>query len=88
MPGPESNRHALAAADFEERPRKAHPKDWNATGSSWPLRLRPFPELSELRELVISFGDSDYVAIYHHEPADAVVYVLAFCHQKLAGPHD
>lgn len=46
---------------------------------------RPFPEMPELRELVISFGDSGYVALYRHEPADDVVYVLAFRHQKEAG---
>ena len=46
---------------------------------------RPFPEMPELRELIIAFGDSGYVALYHHEPADNVVYVLAFRHQKEAG---
>jgi plasmid stabilization system protein ParE len=46
---------------------------------------RPFPELPELRELVITFGDSGYVALYRHEPADDAVYVLAFRHQKEAG---
>jgi plasmid stabilization system protein ParE len=46
---------------------------------------RPFPEMPELRELVIAFGDSGYVAVYHHEPANYAVYVLAFRHQKEAG---
>lgn len=46
---------------------------------------RPFPEMPELRELVIAFGDSGYVAQYRHEPADDAVYVLAFRHQKEAG---
>ncbi|WP_110753070.1 type II toxin-antitoxin system RelE/ParE family toxin [Phyllobacterium leguminum] len=46
---------------------------------------RPFPEQPELRELVIPFGDSGYVALYHHAPADGAVYVLAFRHQKEAG---
>jgi plasmid stabilization system protein ParE len=46
---------------------------------------RPFPEMPELRELVIGFGDSGYVALYRHEPADDAVYVLAFRHQKEAG---
>jgi len=27
---------------------------------------RPFPELPALRELVIAFGDSGYVALYRH----------------------
>ena len=46
---------------------------------------RPLPEMPELRELVIAFGDSGYVALYHHAPADDAVYVLAFRHQKEAG---
>ena len=46
---------------------------------------RPFPEMPELRELVIAFGDSGYVALYRHEPAADAVYVLAFRHQKEAG---
>ena len=46
---------------------------------------RPFPDLPELRELVIDFGDSGYVALYHHDEAADVVYVLAFRHQKEAG---
>ena len=28
---------------------------------------RPFSEMPELRELVISFGDSGYVALYRHQ---------------------
>ena len=46
---------------------------------------RPFPEMPELRELVMAFGDSGYVALYHHEATDDAVYVLAFRHQKEAG---
>lgn len=46
---------------------------------------RPFPELPELRELVIAFGDSGYVALYRHDTTNNVVYVLAFRHQKEAG---
>ena len=46
---------------------------------------RPFPEMPELREMVIAFGDSGYVALYRHEPADDAVYVLAFRHQQEAG---
>nr|WP_231673715.1 type II toxin-antitoxin system RelE/ParE family toxin [Pseudomonas quasicaspiana] len=46
---------------------------------------RPFAELPELRELVIAFGDSGYVALYRHEPAADAVYILAFRHQKEAG---
>jgi plasmid stabilization system protein ParE len=46
---------------------------------------RPYLELPPLRELVIPFGDSGYVALYRHERADDAVYVLAFRHQKEAG---
>ena len=46
---------------------------------------RPFPELPELRELVIYFGDSGYVALYRYEASSDTVYVLAFRHQKEAG---
>ncbi len=46
---------------------------------------RPFLEMPELRELMIAFGGSGYVALYRHEPADDAVYVLAFRHQKEAG---
>jgi len=41
---------------------------------------RPLPEMPALRELVITFGDSGYVALYRHEPADNAVYILAFRH--------
>ncbi|WP_425351323.1 type II toxin-antitoxin system RelE/ParE family toxin [Kumtagia ephedrae] len=46
---------------------------------------RPFADAPELREILISFGDSGYVALYRHEPSDDAVYVLAFRHQKEAG---
>lgn len=46
---------------------------------------RPYPDAPELRELVIPFGDSGYVALYRHETAADTVYVLAFRHQKEAG---
>jgi len=46
---------------------------------------RPFPEIPELRELVIAFGDSGYVALYRHQPADDAVFILAFRPQKEAG---
>lgn len=46
---------------------------------------RPFDELPELRELLIPFGDSGYVALYHHDPAEDTAYILSFRHQKEAG---
>jgi len=46
---------------------------------------RPLPDVATLRELVIPFGDSGYVALYRHDSNDDAVYVLAFRHQKEAG---
>ncbi|KPY30719.1 plasmid stabilization protein [Pseudomonas savastanoi pv. retacarpa] len=46
---------------------------------------RPFPEMPELREVVIAFGDSGYVALYRQEAVANTVYILAFRHQKEAG---
>jgi plasmid stabilization system protein ParE len=46
---------------------------------------RPYRDLPEFRELVISFGDSGYVALYRYEEADDTIYVVAFRHQKEAG---
>lgn len=46
---------------------------------------RPLDDSPELRELVIAFGGSGYVALYRSAIADAAVYVLAFRHQKEAG---
>ncbi|WP_276612565.1 hypothetical protein [Nitrincola alkalilacustris] len=40
--------------------------------------------MPELRELVIAFWDSGYVALCRHELADDVVYVLTFRHLKEA----
>ncbi len=50
-----------------------------------PEMGRPFDMEPALRELTISFGDSGYVALYRHEPAEDAVYVLAFRHQREAG---
>jgi len=46
---------------------------------------RPCFDLPELRELVIAFGDSGYIALYRYNPAADTVYVLAFRHQREAG---
>ena len=46
---------------------------------------RPFDDLPELRELLIPFGDSGYVALYRHDRPSDTLYVLAFRHQKEAG---
>ena len=50
-----------------------------------PAMGRPIDDQPELREMLITFGDSGYVALYRYEPASDSVYVLAFRHQKEAG---
>ncbi len=46
---------------------------------------RPFDDLSQLRELIIPFGNSGYVALYRFDENSDSVYVLAFRHQREAG---
>lgn len=46
---------------------------------------RPLDDEPDLRELIISFGDSGYVALYHYERKTNAVLILAFRHQKEAG---
>ncbi len=46
---------------------------------------RPWEELPQLREILIPFGDSGFVALYRYEPDDNALYVLAFRHQNEAG---
>lgn len=46
---------------------------------------RPDREMPHWRELLIPFGDSGFVTLYRHDPAENVVYLLAFRHQKEAG---
>jgi plasmid stabilization system protein ParE len=46
---------------------------------------RPFEGWPDLRELVIAFGESGYVALYRHDPAADTVYLLAFRHQRGSG---
>ena len=46
---------------------------------------RPFDDSPELRELIIPFGDSGYVSLYHFDVKADAVYLLAFRHQKEAG---
>ena len=45
---------------------------------------RPLYNLPELRELIIPFGDSGYLALYRFEENNNAVYILAFRHQKEA----
>jgi len=46
---------------------------------------RPVPEVPGLRELIIPFGESGYVALYRFEPDVDSVIILAFRHQREAG---
>jgi len=46
---------------------------------------RPLEDEPDLRELIISFGDSGYVALYHYEHQTDSILILAFRHQKEAG---
>jgi plasmid stabilization system protein ParE len=46
---------------------------------------RPVPDHAKMRELVIAFGDSGYVALYRFDRPGDAVYILAFRHQKEAG---
>ena len=46
---------------------------------------RPLEDEPDLRELIISFGDAGYVALYHYERETDAVLILAFRHQKEAG---
>ncbi|MBR0071998.1 MAG: type II toxin-antitoxin system RelE/ParE family toxin [Campylobacter sp.] len=42
-------------------------------------------EIEPLRELIIPFGSSGYMALYRYEQEKDTVYVLAFKHTKEAG---
>lgn len=46
---------------------------------------RPNRDEPELREILIPFGDSGYVALYRFISAEDSVFILAFRHQKEAG---
>lgn len=46
---------------------------------------RPFENMPQLRELMIPFGESGYIALYHFDDKTDSVYILAFRHQKEAG---
>jgi len=46
---------------------------------------RPLEDQPELRELIIPFGSTGYVALYRYDPGADSVYILASRHQKEAG---
>ena len=43
---------------------------------------RPVDDSEDLRELVIDFGASGYLALYRYEPALDAVTILAVKHQR------
>jgi plasmid stabilization system protein ParE len=79
-------RKFLAAKDMEASKRAAA-----AIGGQFsalqtaPEIGRPFPNDPHLRELLIPFGDSGYVALYVHDRVQDQIIVLAFRHQREAG---
>jgi len=52
---------------------------------TFPDLGRPYTSIPELRELVIPFGDSGYVALYRFNASSDVVDVLALRHQREVG---
>ena len=86
MPGLERCRRFLAdkATEAARRAGQAIERQFLMLETT-PAMGRPFPDLPELRERLIPFGDSGYVALYRHVSSDDAVYVLAFRHQKEAG---
>ncbi len=50
-----------------------------------PNMGRPLDDTPVLRELIVAFGDSGYVALYRYETEIDTVFILAFRHQKEAG---
>ena len=55
------------------------------------LVLEEHPEIgrrvsgSTLRELVISYGSSGYIALYEHSPTEGLVRIAAIRHQRESG---
>ena len=50
-----------------------------------PAIGRPTGTGSALRELVISHGESGYIALYEHAPAEDLIRIVAIRHQREAG---
>jgi len=46
------------------------------------IQSRVVPENMTLRELVIPFGDSGYIALYEYRPNMGIIIMLAIKHQK------
>jgi plasmid stabilization system protein ParE len=52
---------------------------------SHPEFGKPFGSSTELREVLINFGASGYVALYVYDRSSGAILILAFRHQKEAG---
>jgi len=50
-----------------------------------PETGRPVENHQELRELIVTFGQTGYVALYHYYAAADIALVPAFLHQKEVG---
>ena len=72
------------APQAAQRAAQASEHQWLLLQTS-PNIERPIPELPELRELVIPFGESGYLVPYRYDTADDAVYVLALRQQREAG---
>lgn len=84
--GLEHCRHFLAEKDRSATIKAAHViKKQFARLETEPESGRPVENHMELRELIISFGNTGYVALYHHSVNTDSVLILAFRHQKEAG---
>lgn len=75
---------APKAPQATQRAAQAIERQWLLLETS-PNIGPPIPELPELCQLVISFGESGYGALYRYDTADDAVYGLALRHQREAG---
>jgi plasmid stabilization system protein ParE len=55
---------------------------------SHPKIGRPISRGAALRELVISYGKTGYIALYEHSPVENLIRVVAVRHQREAGYRD
>lgn len=53
--------------------------------TTMPQMGRPLDTQPEIRELLIPFGDSGYVALYRYDEGEDLILVLAFRHMREAG---
>lgn len=53
--------------------------------TTMPKMGRPLETQPDIRELLIPFGDSGYVALYRYDEGQDLLLVLAFRHMREAG---